>query len=110
MPSAGPQQLRDSIIKARVHSQRDEFIAAIHEEKVCELASSYRHGDRCSYFAPPVRGSYNICYFVTFEDAERWVVRIPLAPCLAFPAKEKLESEIATMSYVCHLIRISDLS
>ncbi|KAI1499372.1 phosphotransferase enzyme family protein [Biscogniauxia marginata] len=97
MPSVGPQQLRDSIVKARVHNERDKFIATIREEQVCALASSYHRGDNCRYFAKPVRGSYNICFFVTFDDGDKWVVRIPLAPCLAFEARSKLESEVATM-------------
>ncbi|KAK7429709.1 hypothetical protein QQZ08_003735 [Neonectria magnoliae] len=33
-------------------------------------------------------------------DAERWVVRAPLTPCLAFGGRNKLESEIATMKLV----------
>jgi len=105
--SHGPQQLGDSIVQDRVHRQRDQFIAAIHEDDVCRLASSYHNGDRCSFFQPPSRGSYNICYFVHFpsqsssssEDVEKWVVRIPLAPCLAQGSRSKLESEIATMQY-----------
>jgi hypothetical protein len=103
--SPGPQQqLRDRIVQSRVHRERDQFIAAIHEDDVCHLASSYHNGDFCSFFKPPARGSYNICYFVRFpsshsssEDAEKWVVRVPLAPCLAYGSRTKLESEVATM-------------
>ena len=101
--SRGLQQLRDSIVQSRVHRERDQFIATIREDDVCHLASSYHNGDSCSFFQPPIRGSYNICYFVQFqshnakEDGDRWVVRVPLAPCLAHGAKAKLESEIATM-------------
>ncbi|KAI8943968.1 phosphotransferase enzyme family protein [Xylaria longipes] len=97
MQSAGAQQLRDLIAKTRIHKERDAFVATIGERQVCNLASSYRRGDRCHSFKEPVRGSYNICFFVEFDDGEKWVVRIPLAPCLAFGAKSKLESEIATM-------------
>lgn len=81
--SRGPQQLNDSLVQKRVHRERDQFIAAIDEVDVCRLASSYRNGDHCSFFKPPSRGSYNICYFVQFppnsagEDVEKWVVRVP---------------------------------
>ncbi|KAI0914737.1 phosphotransferase enzyme family protein [Ustulina deusta] len=97
MRSSGAHQLRDFIAKTRIHKERDAFIASIREEQVCNLASSHRRGDRCRCFKAPVRGSYNVCFFVKFDDGEKWVVRIPLAPCLAFGAKSKLESEIVTM-------------
>lgn len=116
--SHGPRQLKDRIVQSRVHRERDQFIAAIHEDDICRLASSHHNGDPCKFFKPPSRGSYNICYFVQFlshgpdivadtgsgngkhfRDAyvEKWVVRVPLAPCLAFGGRNKLESEIATM-------------
>jgi len=93
---------RDSPVEARVHRDRDRFIASICHEDVCSLAASYHNGDACKFFKPPVRGSYNICYFVQFHSpingaGDRWVVRVPLAPCLAFGGKSKLETEIATM-------------
>ncbi|TRX91011.1 hypothetical protein FHL15_007993 [Xylaria flabelliformis] len=97
MQSVGAQQLRDLIAKTRIHKERDALITSIGEKEVCNLASSYRRGDCCHSFKEPVRGSYNICFFVEFENGEKWVVRIPLTPCLAFGAKNKLESEIATM-------------
>ena len=101
----GPQQLKDPVIQSRIHHERDQFIAAIDEDDICRLASSHHNGDYCSFFKPPSRGSYNICYFVHFpsndqhKDAEKWVVRIPLGPCLAHGARSKLESEIVTMQY-----------
>ncbi|KAI0448833.1 phosphotransferase enzyme family protein [Xylaria acuta] len=95
--SPGTQQLRDFIAQTRIHKERDAFIASIRETQVCNLASSHRRGDHCRYFKAPVRGSYNVCFFVEFADGEKWAVRVPLAPCLAFGAKSKLESEIATM-------------
>jgi hypothetical protein len=79
--SYGPQQLKDSIVQNRVHRERDQFIAAIHEDDIRRLASSHHNGDHCSFFKPPSRGSYNICYFVRFpsnsssEDVEKRVVR-----------------------------------
>lgn len=96
------QSFRNGVVQARVHRDRDRFIASISEDEVCRLASLYHAGDTCTFFAPPVRGSYNICYLVQFHSiignggGEKWVVRIPLSPCLAF-GDSKLESEIATM-------------
>lgn len=105
MPSVsqGPQQFRDRIAESHVHCVRDKFIERIYKKDVCRLASAYNEGITCDYFKDPVRGSYNICYFVQFDapSVKRWVVRVPLAPCLAFGARNKLESEIATMQYVC---------
>lgn len=103
--SRGPQQLKDRVVQSRVHRERDRFIASIPEGDVLRLAESFHSGDPGTFFKPPARGSYNICYFVQFRprcqngDVEKWVVRIPLAPCLAFGARNKLESEIVTMQY-----------
>ena len=106
MPSGshGPQQLKDQIVHSRVHRERDQFIATISEADVCRVAPSHHNGDSCSFFKSPSRGSYNICYFVQFAqnndsagEAEKWVVRVPLEPCLARGGRSKLESEIATM-------------
>ena len=90
-------------MQARVHGDRDRFIASIQEDDVCRLASLHHNGDPCTYFKPPIRGSYNICYFVQFcssssdKDGDKWVVRVPLAPCLAYGAEKKLSNEVATM-------------
>jgi hypothetical protein len=93
---------KNSLVEARVHRDRDRFIASIRHEDVCALAASYHNGDACHFFKPPIRGSYNICYLVQFHslvdgDGDRWVVRVLLPPCLAFGSRSKLESEVATM-------------
>ncbi|KAI0102172.1 phosphotransferase enzyme family protein [Nemania sp. FL0031] len=101
MPLPSLYDLRDCVNKVKIHKARDAFIASIDEEEVCNLASSYhKYGGHCQPFQPPARGSYNICFFVQFDDGEKWVVRIPLLPCLALGAKSKLESEVATMLVV----------
>ncbi|KAG4428691.1 hypothetical protein IFR05_015829 [Cadophora sp. M221] len=99
------QSFRDPLVQARVHRDRDQFIASIRDEDVRSLAALYHNGDACEFFKPPIRGSYNICYFVQFQTlidgaGDRWVVRVPLAPCLAFGSSSKLESEVATMLLV----------
>jgi hypothetical protein len=88
----------DRIVEDRVHKDRDRFIESIKEDNICRLASSFHNNDPCAFFKPPTRGSYNICFFVRFcEEGDSWVVRVPLSPCLAFGAHDKLESEVATM-------------
>lgn len=96
----GPQQLKDRLVQSRVHRERDQFIASITEDQVLALASSHHNATPCSFFNTPKRGSYNICYFVQFPDGLKWVVRVPLAPCLSCGGRSKLESEVATMQYV----------
>lgn len=92
-------QLQDQLVQSRVHRERDEFIASIPKHQVLALASSHRNATPCDFFDEPKRGSYNICYFLRFPEDVKWVVRIPLVPCLAFGSRSKLESEIATMQY-----------
>lgn len=91
--------MRDRRVQERLNHQRDEFIDSIPEHRVHDIASSHRDGKHCTAFQKPRHGSYNVCYFVSFEDGVKWVVRVPLAPRLAFGARAKLESEIATMQY-----------
>jgi hypothetical protein len=98
--TSASQQLKDQLVQSRIRRERDQFIASIPEHQVLALASSYRDAKPCDFFDKPTRGSYNICYFVQFCDDLKWVIRVPLAPCLAFGAMRKLESEIATMQYV----------
>ncbi|KAK0631593.1 phosphotransferase enzyme family protein [Immersiella caudata] len=95
-----PQQLKDRVVQSQVHHERDRFIASIPEHQVLALASSYRNTAPCSFFDKPNRGSYNICYFVQFSDGVKWVVRVPLTPCLAFGGGRKLESEVAAMRVI----------
>ncbi|KAJ4321998.1 hypothetical protein N0V84_005045 [Fusarium piperis] len=97
---SGLRGFTDKLIQAQVHRKRDRFLASISKKRVLGLVSSRRQDRRCDYFKDPKRGSYNICYFVEFEDGERWVLRVPIAPCLAFGARRKLESEVATMQLV----------
>ncbi|KAH6622646.1 phosphotransferase enzyme family protein [Chaetomium tenue] len=70
-----PQSFRDAVVQARVHRDRDHFIATIRGEDLQYL-------------------------FVEFQNGDRWVVRIPLAPTLAAPPADKLESEVAVMKLI----------
>ncbi|KAL1863168.1 hypothetical protein VTK73DRAFT_6360 [Phialemonium thermophilum] len=99
--SLKPQQLRDRIVQSRIHRERNQFIASIRKEDILRLIESLQDGCGAEFFSPPVRGSYNVCFFVELKNGkgavDKFVVRVPLAPCLGYGAKEKLESEIATM-------------
>lgn len=101
-PESLNKSFRNPLVEASVHRERERFSASIRDEAVCSLAASYHNGDACEFFKAPIRGSYNICYFVQFYSlidgaGDKWVVRVPLAPCLAFGSRSKLESEVATM-------------
>ncbi|KAF4972478.1 hypothetical protein FZEAL_9585 [Fusarium zealandicum] len=98
--AAHPQGFTDEIVQRRVHRERDQYLQHITKEKVLAIASSRRPGLSCGYFKEPKRGSYNLCCFVEFGDGQRWVIRIPLAPCLASGTRSKLEREIATMQLI----------
>ncbi|KAG4438946.1 hypothetical protein IFR05_005572 [Cadophora sp. M221] len=50
--SHGPRQLKDRIVQSQVHRERDQFIAAIHEDDICRLAPSHHNGDPCKLFKP----------------------------------------------------------
>ncbi|KAI1935159.1 hypothetical protein LOZ66_005465 [Ophidiomyces ophidiicola] len=95
----------DRITKHRLDAACDEFIKAIDPFKACELASTFHPKQlTCRIFGEWKKGSYNVCIPVAFEDGtegmgEKWMVRIPLLPRLAFP-EEKMRSEIATMKYI----------
>ena len=102
----GPQEFTDVEVQTAVHEKRDDFIAFLHERQgdILALAASHHPtGAEGQFFREPARGTYNICFFVKFRSAngdwDKWVVRIPLRPCLAFGARTKVESEIATMEY-----------
>ncbi|EEQ91569.2 uncharacterized protein BDCG_06689 [Blastomyces dermatitidis ER-3] len=95
-----------------------KFINSIDPALVCKLAT-FLHPEKklCRVFSEPKKGSYNICFPILFtnttttnptpddeltepaEPVERWMVRIPLLPRLAFP-EEKMRGEIATMKYI----------
>jgi hypothetical protein len=110
--------MKDEIVEHRVRVERDRFVNAIDPETICRLASSYYNNEPCSIFKPFKRGSFNVCFFVEFAPSgharngqwtsvverngetgrkgDRWVVRIPITPRVAF-VDEKLEVEVATM-------------
>ncbi|KAL5322589.1 hypothetical protein ACEPPN_010562 [Leptodophora sp. 'Broadleaf-Isolate-01'] len=109
--------MRNKIAEHRVHEARDRFIKSIKEDDIRRLASSYHNDDPCTFFKPPTRGSYNICFFVKFhspstqrtshdateqadESGSSWVVRVPLDPYLSIPAYEKLETEVTVMQLI----------
>jgi hypothetical protein len=75
-------------------------MAALSDNEICRLASSFHDGDGCSILQPRRRGSFNLCFCVEFQSpSEQWVVRIPIPATLPNKAMmdEKTEIELATM-------------
>ncbi|KAF4637068.1 hypothetical protein G7Y89_g1007 [Cudoniella acicularis] len=98
--------MRNEIVDRRVQQERERFIEAIDLEAICQLASSYHNGEACSIFKEPSHGSYNLCIYVAFPlSGDRWVVRIPIVPCLA-SAEGKLEQEVGAMRCVVDRTKI----
>ncbi|KHO11093.1 hypothetical protein MAA_11362 [Metarhizium robertsii ARSEF 23] len=73
----------------------DNFVESLLPEKIKALASRYNGGRSCD-ITGQARGSYNVCFFVKFDEEEEWVVRIPIEPALYKPW-ETLLSEVATI-------------
>ncbi|KAL8312977.1 hypothetical protein RB593_007282 [Gaeumannomyces tritici] len=102
----------DEIIEDGIRKEREQYIESI-KDRICSLASAHHGGDDCEFFQDFKRGSYNVCFFVRFfrrprpareldaaPNGDRWVVRVPLAPCLAIEPWEKVATEVATMQFV----------
>ncbi|OJD13730.1 hypothetical protein AJ78_05842 [Emergomyces pasteurianus Ep9510] len=103
----------DQLTRHLLDKEVKKFIESIEPSLVCKLARSLHPEKKpCQGFSYPQKGSYNICFPVIFTDssgenpnvestqsAERWMIRIPLLPRLAFP-EEKMRGEIATMKYI----------
>lgn len=80
----------DEIAKAS-----DHFVESLLPSKIEALASRY-NGNKSCHITGQARGSYNTCFFVRFDNAEEWVVRIPIEPALYNPW-DALLSEVATI-------------
>lgn len=75
---------------------RQAFIDSIDLNDICRLASHHNSSKPCRIFRDHAHGSFNVCYFVEFEDGTKWVVRIPLVPCIP-NVWDKVQSEVATV-------------
>ncbi|KAH7304965.1 kinase-like domain-containing protein [Stachybotrys elegans] len=89
--------MSNHIARHGLSRDRDELLQSINDEDILNLASSYHNGDPCEFFRSSARGSSNVCFFVSFNSGDRWVVRVPMQPCLSFDAKVKIDREVATM-------------
>ncbi|RFU31554.1 hypothetical protein B7463_g4775, partial [Scytalidium lignicola] len=96
----------DKIHRLYIDDAADAFIASIDLLKICNLASTFHPEHKPCRLVDnkPRKGSYNVCFLIVFlsdgsDTEEKWVIRIPLIPRLAFP-EEKTRSEIATMKYI----------
>ncbi|OAA45073.1 phosphotransferase enzyme family protein [Metarhizium rileyi] len=76
----------------------DDFVASLLPSKIEALASRY-NGDRSCRLTGQARGSYNVCFFVKFDNDDEWTVRIPIEPALYNPW-ETILSEVATINFV----------
>lgn len=75
---------------------RKQFIESLDLDAVCALASRFNNGKSCQVVRK-ARGSFNICFFVEFEqDGPKWVVRVPIESSLD-DQWNKLLSEVTTM-------------
>lgn len=81
-----------------IKAAAEAFIQALQTSAVEALASRYNKNEACKVFRR-LHGSFNVCYFVEFEDGTRWTIRIPITPRLHKPW-EKVQSEVATLKYV----------
>ncbi|TQV90370.1 phosphotransferase enzyme family protein [Cordyceps javanica] len=98
----------NELIQSAVYDKRDRFISQLkdREKEILRLASSVCGKGPCTFFTSEtlnnyvVHGSYNLSFFIRFSDGEKCVFRIPLRPCLAYNARDKLRSEIVTMQYL----------
>ncbi|PGG95922.1 hypothetical protein AJ79_09810 [Helicocarpus griseus UAMH5409] len=106
----------DRITQHRLDEAARELIASIDPLKICELAWSFNPDKRRRrIFSEWKKGGVNVCFPVIFDgeidskdgegEDEKWMVRIPLLPKLAYP-EEKLRGEIATMMYIAEKITI----
>ncbi|KAF5018489.1 hypothetical protein F66182_9524 [Fusarium sp. NRRL 66182] len=81
-----------------IEEQIEAFISSITDEAVCSLASRFQGGRLCKITGRS-RGSFNVCFFVRFDDDVEWTVRVPLEP-VVHNVWAKLQSEVATIRYL----------
>ncbi|KAH9906840.1 protein kinase-like domain-containing protein [Xylariomycetidae sp. FL2044] len=99
---------RDPVVRSRMHRERDRFIDSHPGRR--HLSPGLILQSRPTLHLLQAASSWELQYLLfraippagngPHEEAERWVVRVPLAPCLAFAARDKLESEAVTMRLV----------
>jgi hypothetical protein len=77
-------------------SELKAFMDSIIPTNVCSLASRYNCFKPCRIFQDADNGSYNVCFFVEFDESLRWLVRIPLEPSV-YNIWDKVQSEVATI-------------
>lgn len=80
-------------IDDKVHN----FITSISEDAICRLASRHNGGQPCRVVGRD-KGSFNICFFIRFENGIKWTIRVPIEPVVE-DAWNKVQSEVATMRY-----------
>ncbi|OAR00013.1 hypothetical protein LLEC1_04496 [Akanthomyces lecanii] len=94
-------EARDTLQPNTTHLQqtKEAFIRSIQPRAIEALAQKHNNQKPCRIFGRE-NGSFNVCFFLEFpDDGARWVVRVPIEPALQ-QAWEKLESEVATVTYI----------
>ncbi|ATY64153.1 kinase-like domain [Cordyceps militaris] len=81
-----------------IREAADAFLESLQTDAIEALASRYNDGKPCRVFFR-LHGSFNVCYFVVFEEGPSWTVRIPITPRLYRPW-DKILSEVATLRYI----------
>jgi hypothetical protein len=81
---------------AQKESELQAFIASIDPSNVCSLASRHNCFKPCRIFQETANGSYNVCFFVEFDETVKWVVRIP-SESSVHNVWDKVQSEVATI-------------
>ncbi|RSL57397.1 hypothetical protein CEP54_008305 [Fusarium duplospermum] len=95
----GPTVDTFPLTEEQINDQIEEFIGSINEEAVCDLASRYHGQAPCTVLGRD-RGSFNVCFFVRFDnDDVQWVVRVPLKPVVV-NSWAKIQSEVATLRFI----------
>ncbi len=81
---------------AQQESELQAFIDSIDPSNVCSLASRYNYFKPCRIFQETTNGSYNVCFFVEFDEGVKWVVRIA-SKSSVHNAWDKVKREVATI-------------
>ena len=77
-------------------SELQAFVDSIDPSNVCSLVSRHNSFKPCRIFQETANGSYNVCFFVEFDETVKWVVRIP-SESSVHNAWDKVQSEVATI-------------
>lgn len=109
IPSDQSGQLDDEAWENTITDEITELLAKINTGALCEAATLLNHGKSCT-FTPgqymgsgAIMGCANYHAWITFNDSEKWIVRIPREPFSDIPSKlveYLVGSEFATLNFL----------